>query len=117
MSGQNDDGSARASDIIQGLQWVLDHKDEYNIRVVNISFNSTVAESYHTSPLDAAVEVLWFNEIVVVVSAGNQTNGILYPPANDPFVITVGATDDMGTISLNDDGVASFSALEQLSMV
>jgi serine protease AprX len=106
----NDDGSAKASDVVQGLQWVLNNKDAYNIRVVNLSFNSTVAESYHTSPLDAAVEVLWFNKIVVVVSAGNKANGILYPPANDPFVITVGATDDKGTTSLNDDVVASFSA-------
>lgn len=106
----NDDGSARTSDVILGLQWALDHKDTYNIRVVNLSFNSTVAESYHTSPLDAAVEILWFNKIVVVVSAGNNSDGIIYPPANDPFVITVGATDDKGTTSLNDDIVTSFSA-------
>lgn len=106
----NDDGSARSSDVISGLQWVLENKATYNIRVVNISFNSTLAESYHTSPLDAAVEILWFNKIVVVVSAGNQANGVLYPPANDPFVITVGATDDKGTSSLNDDVVTSFSA-------
>lgn len=106
----NDDGSARLSDVIAGLQWILDNKRAQNIRVVNISFNSSVAESYHTSPLDAAVEILWFNKIVVVVSAGNQANGILYPPANDPFVITVGATDDKGTKSMNDDVVTSFSA-------
>jgi serine protease AprX len=106
----NDDGSARTSDVVQGLQWVLDNKDAYNIRVVNLSFNSAVDESYHTSPLDAAVEILWFNNIVVVVSAGNQANGILYPPANDPFVITVGATDDKGTALLADDVIASFSA-------
>lgn len=106
----NDDGSARSSDVIAGLQWVLENKAAYNIRVVNISFNSTLAESYHTSPLDAAVEILWFNKIVVVVSAGNQANGILYPPANDPFVITVGATDDNGTSSLNDDVMTNFSA-------
>jgi serine protease AprX len=34
----------------------------------------------------------------------------LYPPANDPFVITVGATDDKGTVSIDDDVVTSFSA-------
>jgi serine protease AprX len=106
----NDDGSAKSSDVIQGLQWILENKYTYNIRVVNISFNSTVAESYHTSALDAALEILWFNKIVVVASAGNQANGILYPPANDPFIITVGATDDKGTSSLNDDVITSFSA-------
>jgi len=111
----NDDGSAMMKDIVAGLQWVLDHKATYNIRVVNLSLNSTVAESYQTSPLDAAVEILWFNKIVVVVSAGNQGSGAIYPPANDPFVITVGATDDKGTASLSDDVMASFSAFGQTS--
>lgn len=106
----NDDGSAMASSVVQGLQWVLDNKAKYNIRVVNLSFNSSVGESYNTSPLDAAVEILWFNQIVVVASAGNQGSGTIYPPANDPFVITVGATDDKGTNSISDDVVATFSA-------
>ena len=106
----NDDGSAKLNDVVAGLQWVLENKDAYNIRVVNISLNSAVAESYHTSPLDAAVEILWFNKIVVVASAGNKGNGAIYPPANDPFIITVGATDDKGTNSISDDIVASFSA-------
>jgi serine protease AprX len=107
----DDRGAGNTSDVVAGLQWVYDHKNVYNIRVVNLSLNSSVAESYHTSPLDAALEILWFNRIVVVVSAGNNaTSGILYPPANDPFVITVGATDDQGTADTGDDGLASYSA-------
>jgi len=106
----NDDGSARMQDVVQGLQWVLENKDTYNIRVVNLSLNSAVAESYNTSPLDAAVEILWFNSIVVVVSAGNTGSGTIYPPANDPFVITVGAMDDKGTAVITDDMLANFSA-------
>ncbi len=106
----NDDGSASASTVIAGLQWVLQNKAAYNIRVVNLSLNSAVAESYNTSPLDAAVEVLWFNGIVVVVSAGNNGTATLYPPANDPFVITVGAVDDKGTPAISDDTIPSFSA-------
>jgi serine protease AprX len=106
-----DQGSAAMSNVIHGLQWVYENKDRYNIRVVNLSMNSSVAESYHVNPLDAALEVLWFNKIVVVVSAGNNAStGVLYPPANDPFVITVGATDDKGTPSRADDTLASFSA-------
>ena len=106
----NDDGSAMMKDVVLGLQWVLENKDTYNIRVVNISLNSAAAESYNTSPLDAAVEILWFNSIVVVVSAGNKGSGVVYPPANDPFVITVGAMDDKGTAAITDDKLASFSA-------
>ncbi|MEK7325542.1 MAG: S8 family serine peptidase [Chloroflexota bacterium] len=110
----NDLGLATASDLIDGLQWILDNKAAYNIKVVNISLNSTVAEPYHTSALDAAVEILWFNGIVVVVAAGNNGTGTgpvtLYPPANDPFVITVGAAEDKGTPALSDDTMAAFSA-------
>ena len=106
----NDDGSTTASKVVAGLQWVLENRTKYNIRVVNLSLNSAVSESYHTNPLNAAVEILWFNGIVVVVSAGNSGTGALYPPANDPFVITVGASDDKGTTSLADDVVTTFSA-------
>ena len=110
----NELGMTYESDLVAGLQWIYNNKSTYNIRVVNISMNSTVAQSYHTSPLDAAVEILWFNKVVVVVSAGNNgtANGAstLYPPANDPFVITVGAAEDKGTASLGDDNLAVFSA-------
>jgi serine protease AprX len=109
----NEQGAGTTSDVIAGLQWIYNNRAAHNIRVVNISLNSSVAESYHTSALDAAVEILWFSGIVVVVSGGNNGSsspGILYPPANDPFVISVGAVDDRGTVSTSDDGLASFSA-------
>jgi serine protease AprX len=106
----DDNGMSFESDVVSALQWVYENKTRYNIKVVNLSLNSSVAQSYHTSPMDAACEVLWFNGIVVVVSAGNNGTATLYPPANDPFVITVGATDDKGTLTLSDDVVTPFSA-------
>ena len=106
----DDYGMSLESDVINAMQWVLNNEATYNIRVVNMSLNSSVAQSYHTSPLDAAAEILWFNGIVVVASAGNNGSATLNAPANDPFVITVGATNDMNTASLTDDIVASFSA-------
>jgi serine protease AprX len=109
----NDQQGITTADVVTGLQWVYDNAARYNIRIVNLSVSSTLAESYHTSPLDAAVELLWFKGIVVVVAGGNngQTNsGVLYPPANDPFVISVGALDDRGTPDNRDDVLAPFSA-------
>jgi hypothetical protein len=106
----DDYGTGTTSDVVAGLQWIFENKDVYDIRVVNLSLNSSVAESYNSSPLDAALEILWFNNIVAVVSAGNNGSGSLYPPANDPFVIAVGSTDDMGTADIADDVLSSFSA-------
>lgn len=109
----NDVGMGTLADVVGGLQWIYNNQQRYNIRVVNLSLNSTVAESYHTSPLNAALEILWFNGVTVVVSAGNNgtTNaGTIYPPANDPFVITVGAVDEKSTVALTDDLLATFSA-------
>jgi serine protease AprX len=106
----DDNGMAISSDVVAGLQWIYDNRTQYNIKVVNMSLNSSVAESYHTSPLAAAAEILWFNKIVVVVSAGNNGTANLYPPANDPFVITVGAADDKNSTAITDDTMAPFSA-------
>ncbi len=109
----DDSGNATMGDVIAGLEFVVNNKDTFNIRVLNLSLTSSVAESYKTSPLDAAVEFLWFNDIVVVVAAGNlgdAPDAVSYPPANDPFVIVTGAFDDAGTTSLKDDTLASWSS-------
>jgi serine protease AprX len=86
----------------------------YNIRVANFSLNAG-GESILYDALDKAVETLWLNGIVVVVAAGNYAvNGVQsdvgYSPANDPFVITVGASDVNGTVSAEDDFAAPWSA-------
>jgi serine protease AprX len=106
----DDTGRSLESDVVSAMQWVYDNRVAYNIRVVNLSLNSSEMQSYHSSPLCAAVEVLWANGILVVTAAGNSGTSGLYPPANDPFVITVGAVDDRGSPNLDDDGMAAFSA-------
>jgi serine protease AprX len=107
----NSSGSVYSSDVIAGLNWVLANASADNIRVVNLSLAETVASSYLSSALDSAVEQLWRAGIVVVTSAGNLGPGsMLYAPANDPFVIAVGATDTLNTPDTGDDVQASFSS-------
>ena len=112
----DENGMAYESDTVAALEWILTYKDKFNIRVVNLSLNSTQEASYNESALDAAVEILWLNDVVVVVSAGNRTsmdeffNPVLAPPANDPFVITVGASEEWYSTDRNNDFVAGFSA-------
>ena len=107
------DGSAHAGDVIEALQWVVRNKDRYDVRVINISLNSAIADSYLRDPLAAAVEEAWFQGIVVVVSAGNLGASPFaadHAPANDPFVITVGSSDDRGTPARSDDVIADWSS-------
>ena len=109
----DEEGSATLADVVAGLQWVYENRLRYNIRVVNLSLHSSVQESYQTSPLSAAVEYLWFNGVFVVVAAGNNgsaPDAVFYPPSNDPFVMTAGALDDMGTNSHGDDAPTPWSS-------
>ena len=107
----NDATGVYTSNVILGLDWVDANRVAYNIRVVNISLAETTTSSYLTSPLDGAVERLWRDGVVVVVSAGNRGPGLMdYAPANDPFAIAVGAVDNAGTLATSDDQIASFSS-------
>jgi serine protease AprX len=115
ISIKADDGQgyATVADVIDGLQFAVDFKADYNIRVVNLSLRSTEAQSYRTDPLNAAVEQAWFAGIVVVAAAGNEGNApgaVSYAPANDPYVITVGGVDDKGTKDIADDQLAPWSS-------
>jgi serine protease AprX len=109
----NERGRATVLDVIYGLQFAVDHKSDYNLRVVNLSLDSSTPQSYKTDPLDAAVESAWFHGIVVVASAGNRGNAsdaVQYAPANDPYVITVGSVDENGSSTATDDTVSSWSS-------
>ena len=109
----DDHGNSTVLDVINALEFVVDHKDELNIDVVNLSVSSDTPGSYLTDPLDAAVEFAWHAGIVVVAAAGNRgdaADAVQYAPGNDPFVISVGATDETGTADPADDIVATFSS-------
>ena len=109
----DDDGNTTVLDVIYGIQFAVDNKAAYNIRVINLSLSSVAAESYRTDPLDAAVEHAWNSGIVVTAAAGNEaltSDGVTYSPANDPWAITVGALDDRNTWTLLDDILAPWSS-------
>jgi len=82
-----------------------------------MSLGRPVFESYTLDPVDQAVEAAWKAGIVVVAAAGNNgrfslTNGFgtIGVPANDPAVITVGATMTETTNTRVDDQIASYSS-------
>ena len=109
----DDDGYSTVLDVIGALEFAVEHKDALNIRVINLSMSSDTPASYLNDPLDAAVEFAWHAGIVVVVAAGNRgdaKDAVRYPPGNDPYVISVGATDEVDTVDPSDDTLAAFSS-------
>ena len=114
----DDLGAGTLSDALQGIQWVIYHAKEYNIKVLNISLAANSPESWLTDPLCVAVRSATAAGITVVVAAGNyglnalgqETYGSIGSPGIDPSVITVGAVNFKGTLARSDDSVNLFSS-------
>jgi serine protease AprX len=111
----DDTGVANTRDVIAAADWIYANRQRLNIRVANFSLHGTSLASLVSDPLDKAVERLWLSGIVVVAAAGNyavdgKESYVPFAPANDPFVLTVGATDTMGSYTVRDDAPAPWSA-------
>jgi serine protease AprX len=107
------EGVGRYTDVIQGIDWAVQHKEEYNIRVLNISLYAPAVAPYWADPLNLAAMAAWQAGIVVVTSAGNDGPEPLSigVPGNTPYVVTVGAfTDNYTPQDLGDDYIPPFSA-------
>jgi serine protease AprX len=90
-------GDGNISDVLAGLQWIIDNKRRYNIRIVNISVGTASKDSLdENSLLVQGVNAVWDNGIVVVVAAGNNGPGpmSISTPGISRKVITVGSSDD-----------------------
>ncbi len=102
-------GSGSSSGIINGVNWAVSRGAD----VISMSLGGTVTQSSQYDPMCTAVRNAWNAGCVVVVAAGNSGRSGYYTigtPGNEPKVITVGATDDGGTCSINNDIVADFSS-------
>jgi serine protease AprX len=105
------DGSTTIGQVIAGIGWAVTHVDQYHIGVLNLSFGVDAPMPYTQNPLSAAVEAAWASGITVVVSAGNNGSKVT-SPGTDPYALTVGAVNTLGTASTSDDFVPTWSGHE-----
>lgn len=108
----DENGSGRLSTIIEGIEWCIEHKDEHQIRIISLSLGAPAYESFREDPLSLAAQEAWHHGIVVVAAAGNSgpSASTISTPAIDPFIITVGSTDDKNTVEREDDAIADYSS-------
>lgn len=101
-------GGSIGSNLDEALEWCIDNHDLYGISVISTSFGS----QYNSNGRDTTS--LLVNEavnagITVCIAIGNDGTNIVPSPAAADLAITVGATDDKGTIDRTDDSIAGYS--------
>ena len=108
-------GSGSFSNIIQGIQWVVENKDKFNppIRVVSMSLGGTATKPSDDDPVCQAVEAAKNKGLVVLIAAGNSgpTPKTIGSPAIEPSIITVGSFNDRGTVDRKDDDMSRYSSI------
>ena len=103
------DGAGCSSDVLAGLQWVVDNRERYNIKVANLSVGAN--ELQLNDPLVKAVEAAWEAGIVMTIAAGNNgpAPSSVTSPGVSRKVITVGASDDCKPVQIHLEASQNYS--------
>lgn len=106
-------GSGNFSDVIKGIQWAIENKEKFGIDVISMSLGGPVTQPSAKDPVSLAAEKATEAGIITVVAAGNEGPNpkTIGTPGNAENVITIGAMDDRGTETRDDDKLAYFSSV------
>ncbi|HEX8557845.1 MAG TPA: S8 family serine peptidase [Pyrinomonadaceae bacterium] len=94
-------GHIPEKNIERGLRWVIENREQYNIRVVNISAGGDREVSYLDNGLCQTVERAVREGLVVVCAVGNagwEPGHPVLPPASSPSSIAVGGLNDQNSL-------------------
>ncbi len=83
--------------ITSAIRWAIKNRDQYNIRIINLSVYDDFGESYKINPVSKAAEDAVNAGIVVVAAVGNDPSAPIRPPASAPGVISIGGINDNNT--------------------
>jgi serine protease AprX len=92
-------------DIRRGLEWVSEHRREFDIRIVNVSVGGDYEGSYFVDRLSQVAESLTSAGVFVCAAVGNsghQPGHPVMPPASAPSVLAVGGLDDKNQLAFGD---------------
>ncbi len=95
-------GRITEQNIEDGLEWILENRTRYKIRIVNISAGGDFEQSYLYDSLSETVEECARQGLTIVCAVGNAghlPNHPVFPPASAPSCIAVGGLDDNNSIN------------------
>lgn len=84
-----------------GLRWVIENRQRFDIRILNISLGGDHDVGLAESRVNQLVEDLVESGVVVTVAAGNSDATRSIPPASAPSAITVGGYSDENQFDQN----------------
>ncbi len=105
----NNKGNGNSSDVLAGIQWIIDNAKRYNIKIANLSIGTEPQTA--DDPLVKAVEFAWDSGIVITTAAGNNgpKSGTITSPGTSKKVITVGTSNDNNFVNISGTSVINFS--------
>ena len=95
-------GRITEQNIQDGLEWILENRTKFNIRIVNISAGGDFEQSYLHDSLSQAVEECVAQGLTIICAVGNAGHlptHPVFPPASSPSAISVGGLDDNNSIN------------------
>ncbi|HEX2906069.1 MAG TPA: S8 family serine peptidase [Phototrophicaceae bacterium] len=94
-------GHVQEDNIRRALEWLLEHHQRLNVRVVNISVGGESSSGDAQHPLHQLIHELTEAGVTIVVAAGNRDGEPLLPPASAAEAITVGGVNDHNSFDFN----------------
>ena len=101
-------GRITEQNIQDGLEWILENRTKYNIRIVNISAGGDFENSYLHDSLSETVEHCVKEGLTIICAVGNSghlPHHPVMPPASSPSAIAVGGLDDQNSIKRSKRGM------------
>ena len=95
-------GRITDDDIRRGLEWVIETREKFGVRIINISAGGDYETSYIGDPLSQTVErctALGLTVVCAVGNSGDQPGHPVVPPASAPSCIAVGGLDDNNSMN------------------
>ena len=99
------EGSGSEQSILRGIEWVW---SDGRANVLNLSIG-TASEDDGTSTISKALNALVANDISVATSSGNTGDQRIDHTGAAELVVTVGSSDDSGSVDRDDDTMSFFS--------
>jgi len=101
-------GRITEQNIQDGLEWILENRTKFDIKIVNISAGGDFEQSYLHDSLSQLVEECVAKGLTIVCAVGNAGHlptHPVFPPASAPSAISVGGLDDNNSINRSKRGM------------